>query len=82
MGFLEAQEDLTLSAINRAEAINPIINAIVTKNYEKALTQAKSIDKNPKFLEASALAGFPFLIKDFHLWMLSSRFLLQAFRSF
>ena len=57
-------EDLTISAISRAEAINPIINAIVTENYEKALTQAKYIDKNPKLLEASALAGFPFLIKD------------------
>ena len=57
-------EDLTISAISRAEAINPIINAIVTENYEKALTQAKYIDRNPKLLEASALAGFPFLIKD------------------
>ena len=57
-------EELTLIAISRAETINPIINAIVTKNYERALKQAKHFDQNPDLLESSPLAGLPFLIKD------------------
>ena len=57
-------EELTLSAINRAEAVDPTVNAIVTKNYEKALEQAKRLDRKRNLLETSLLAGLPFLIKD------------------
>ena len=57
-------EELTMSAIHRAEAVNPIVNAIVTENYEKALTQAQHFDQNPDLLKLSPLAGLPFLIKD------------------
>ena len=57
-------EELTLSAINRAEAVNPTVNAIITENYEKALEQAKRLDRKRDLLETSPLAGLPFLIKD------------------
>jgi len=57
-------EELTLSAINRAEVVNPTINAIVTENYEKALEQAKRFDRKRDLLETSLFAGLPFLIKD------------------
>ena len=57
-------EELTFSAINRAETVNPNINAIVTENYEKALEQAKRFDREPDLLQTSPLAGLPFLIKD------------------
>ena len=57
-------EELTLCAINRAETVNPNINAIITENYEKALEQAKRFDREPDLLQTSPLAGLPFLIKD------------------
>ena len=57
-------EELTLAAINRAETVNPNINAVVTENYEGALEQAKRFDRKRDLLETSPLAGLPFLIKD------------------
>ncbi len=57
-------EELTLSAIKCAEAVNPAVNAIVTENYEKALEQAKQLDLKRELLNIGLLAGLPFLIKD------------------
>ena len=56
--------EITACAIERAEAINPTINAINIECYEAAIKQAKSFDANPELLNQSRLAGFPFLIKD------------------
>ncbi|GIT63974.1 MAG: hypothetical protein Ct9H300mP22_3740 [Gammaproteobacteria bacterium] len=51
-------------AINRAEAVEPAINSIVTRNFNAAMDAAKNFDANPKLLQKSNLAGFPFLVKD------------------
>ncbi len=56
--------DVTAAAIERAEAVNPRINAIVTQNYELALAQAACVDATPELLQRSSLSGLPFLIKD------------------
>lgn len=56
--------EVTQAAINRAQQINPEINAIVHENYRNALTQAAELDGNPRQLQQSKVAGLPFLIKD------------------
>lgn len=56
--------DVTAAAIERAESVNPKINAVVTENYEAALAQAALIDKTPALLQRSLFSGLPFLIKD------------------
>lgn len=45
-------------AIQRAEAVNPKLNAIIYKMYDKAREMAAQVDVNAPF------AGVPFLIKD------------------
>lgn len=55
-GELNAVE-VVEAAIQRAEMVNPKLNAIVTKTYERALSQAKSN-------QSGQLAGVPTLIKD------------------
>ncbi len=52
------------AAIERATAVNPILNAIVSANYEQAMSQAQVFDQNPAIYQQSLLAGLPFLIKD------------------
>ena len=56
--------ELTECAIARAEAVEPTINSIVTRNFEGAIDVAKKFDSDPGLLQQSKLAGFPFLIKD------------------
>ena len=51
-------KDVLETAIARAEQVNPVINAIVHKQYE----QARKAAAGP--LPAGPLAGVPFLIKD------------------
>ncbi|MDX1942666.1 MAG: amidase family protein [Saprospiraceae bacterium] len=50
--------ELVEIAIQRAEAVNPKINAIIYKMYDQAKDMAKQADINAPF------AGVPFLIKD------------------
>lgn len=45
-------------AIQRAEAINPLINAISYKMYDTARQMARSVERNAPFM------GVPFLIKE------------------
>ena len=52
------------AAIERATSANPLLNAIVSANYEQALSQAQVFDQNPEVYQQSLLAGLPFLIKD------------------
>jgi len=56
--------ELTECAISRAETVEPLINSIVTRNFDESLWLAKQFDENPELLQKSNLAGFPFLIKD------------------
>ncbi len=56
--------EITQCAIDRAQEVNPGINAIVHENYGNALTQAVNFDNNPDLSMQSRVAGLPFLIKD------------------
>ncbi|UOQ84093.1 amidase [Gracilibacillus salinarum] len=51
--------ELTDFYINRIQAHNPSLNAVVTETFEQARKNAKDIDHTD-----SAVAGLPFLIKD------------------
>jgi amidase len=49
-------EELVTSAIERIERLNPQLNAVITKIYEHALTEATTA--------TGVFAGVPFLVKD------------------
>ena len=51
-------KELLETAITRAEAVNPKLNAIVTKLYDLGKEQLKTVDPNAPF------AGVPYLLKD------------------
>jgi len=51
-------QELLETAIARAEEVNPKVNAVVTKLYDLANTQLKTVDTNASF------GGVPYLIKD------------------
>jgi amidase len=51
-------EEVLEAAIERIEALNPALNAIVTKVYDQARAAAARHDRN------APLAGVPFLLKD------------------
>jgi len=61
-GFIRTGEispaELVDAAIARAERVNPEINAIAEKTYERARERARAVDRN------APLAGIPFAIKD------------------
>ena len=48
--------------VARIEAVNPAVNAIVTKTYERARRQADALDANPS--AQGPLAGLPIAHKD------------------
>jgi amidase len=50
--------EVTEAAINRIDALNPTLNAVITPMYEQAVTAASRVDT------AAPLAGVPFLAKD------------------
>ena len=55
--------ELTEAAIARAERVNPDINAIAERLYDRARAKAKSADT------ASPFAGVPFVVKDLDILM-------------
>lgn len=55
-------EDLMKACIDRIEAVDGGLNAVVTKNFDRALAQAKFIDAKGDF--TNPLAGIPYLSKD------------------
>lgn len=54
--------ELTQSCIDRIESVDETLNAVVYKNFERALEEAKKIDAAGTF--ESPLTGIPFLTKD------------------
>ncbi len=54
--------ELVAAAIERAEARNPALNAIVHTQFERALADAERVDLNDP---AAPFAGVPFLLKDY-----------------
>jgi len=61
--------ELADAAIERIEADNPAINAVVMKWYERGRAQAEAFDDLPaeSDLRKRPFAGVPFLIKDLHM---------------
>lgn len=55
-------EELLKSCMNRIDAIDSSINALVHRNFDSALIEAKKIDSEGKF--SSPLTGIPYLAKD------------------
>jgi amidase len=53
--------ELADAAIERIEAVNPILNAVVERDYDAARAAAASVDRR------LALAGVPFLAKDMNI---------------
>ncbi len=60
--------EVTQSHIDQIEKVNPKINAVVEKTYEKALAHAKAFDdvhsRNQIELKERPLLGLPFTIKE------------------
>ncbi len=54
--------ELTKACIDRIEAVDKTLNAVVHRNFERALVQAKERDAKGDF--SSPLAGIPYLAKD------------------
>lgn len=55
-------EELTRACIERVEAVDPTLNAVVYRNFDRALEQAKNVDKKGDY--SAPLAGIPYLAKD------------------
>ncbi|MBM3230847.1 Asp-tRNA(Asn)/Glu-tRNA(Gln) amidotransferase subunit GatA [Candidatus Peregrinibacteria bacterium] len=55
-------EELTRSCLERIEKVDGALNAVVYRNFDRALLEAKKIDSEGKF--SSPLAGIPYLAKD------------------
>jgi amidase len=60
--------ELTEWAIERIEALNPALNAVVTPIYDKALASARAVSTE------APLAGVPYLLKDLITEMAGVRF--------
>lgn len=56
--------ELTTCAIERANEVNPKINAIVHESFQSALEQAQQFDNAPAPPRQNRVAGLPLLIKD------------------
>ena len=57
-----SSEELTRSCIERIEKVDGKLNAVVHRNFERAIEDAKAADKKSSF--DSPLAGIPYLAKD------------------
>lgn len=55
-------EDLVRACIEQIEKVDKSLNAVVHLNFDRALEQAKKLDKNGTF--SHPLAGIPYLAKD------------------
>jgi len=55
-------EELTRACIERIEAVDATLNAVVHRNFDRALEEAKKVDAIGNF--SSPLAGIPYLAKD------------------
>ena len=59
--------ELVTAAIERIEALNPVLNAVVTPVFDRALGEARSVPRGP-------FAGVPYLLKDLACEMKGVRF--------
>ncbi|HVY04234.1 MAG TPA: amidase family protein [Caulobacterales bacterium] len=56
--------ELTEAAIARIERINPPLNAVIVKDYDRAREQAKAVDARVAKGEAGPLMGVPMTVKE------------------
>lgn len=54
--------ELVQQCIDRIESVDATLNAVVYRNFERALEQAKKVDSSGQF--ESPLSGIPYLTKD------------------
>ncbi len=54
--------ELVQSCIDRIESVDEKLNAVVYRNFERALEEAKKVDSDGKF--DHPLTGIPFVVKD------------------
>lgn len=54
--------ELVQACIDRIESVDTSLNAIVSRNFEKALTEAKKLASSGGF--TNPLSGIPYLTKD------------------
>ena len=54
--------ELTEAAIARIDRLNPVLNAVISTRFEKALAEADAFDAAPR--AGGLLGGVPFLVKD------------------
>ncbi|MSR86603.1 Asp-tRNA(Asn)/Glu-tRNA(Gln) amidotransferase subunit GatA [Candidatus Peribacteria bacterium] len=54
--------ELVQACIDRIESVDKSLNAIISRNFEKALTEAKKVDSSGGF--TNPLSGIPYLTKD------------------
>ncbi len=57
-----SSEELTRSCIERIEFIDEKLNAVVYRNFDRAVSDAKKVDAKGDF--SSSLSGIPYLTKD------------------
>lgn len=56
--------ELVEAAIDRIEAKNPAINAIVHRSFERARSEAERLDRDRDYLADAPFRGVPFVLKD------------------
>ena len=59
-----SSRELLENHLERIEQFNPVLNAIVTPNYEEALAVAQGTDSSRSRGEDAPLLGLPLTIKD------------------
>ncbi|XP_073962096.1 fatty-acid amide hydrolase 2-B-like [Choristoneura fumiferana] len=65
-------EELVRACVERIQAVNPVLNAVVDQRFEEALKEAQEIDKQiqsglpDKYFEERPFLGVPFTAKDSH----------------
>lgn len=76
-------EEVALSVLERLNAVNPQLNAVVQHDESWTLSQARAVDRRIAAGEALPLAGVPITIKD-NIWVRGQRITQgsRVFRSF
>ena len=58
--------DVLQSSIARIEEVDPKINALPIKCFERAIEKAKNIDINRELKNPKSLLGLPIAVKDYN----------------
>ena len=72
--------DVALSVLQRLEAVNPLLNAVIDHEAAWTLSQAEAVDRRVAAGETLPLAGVPITVKD-NIWVAGRR-ITQGSRAF